>query len=48
MLHRVLPAARPRYCFTVWIDGANTNAPEDNVLRTADFLDLEAGCNKIR
>eukprot|EP00036_Acanthoecidae_sp_10tr_P010755 CAMPEP_0182922324 /NCGR_PEP_ID=MMETSP0105_2-20130417/4725_1 /TAXON_ID=81532 ORGANISM="Acanthoeca-like sp., Strain 10tr" /NCGR_SAMPLE_ID=MMETSP0105_2 /ASSEMBLY_ACC=CAM_ASM_000205 /LENGTH=289 /DNA_ID=CAMNT_0025059931 /DNA_START=162 /DNA_END=1027 /DNA_ORIENTATION=+ len=21
ILHRVLPAARPRYCFTVWLDG---------------------------
>jgi len=25
VLHRVLPAAAPRYCFTVWIDGAAVN-----------------------
>ena len=27
VLHRVLPSKARRYCFTVWIDGANTNDP---------------------
>jgi hypothetical protein len=25
VLHRVLPANKPRYCFTIWIDGMNVN-----------------------
>ena len=35
VLHRVLPARRPRYCFTVWIDGVDgsVNTDDDVVLR---------------
>ena len=33
VLHRTLPAHKPRLCFTVWIDGVATNAEEDLVLR---------------
>ena len=28
LLHRVLPAMRPRYCFTIWVDSDLTNTPE--------------------
>ena len=28
-LHRVRPANAPRFCFTIWIDGANVNSPDE-------------------
>ena len=37
VLHRVLPAAQPRYCFTVWIDGAAVNGPADTGLSAKDL-----------
>jgi len=41
VLHRVLPASKGRLCFTVWIDGAGTNAPEDNAIDMRKFPDLD-------
>jgi hypothetical protein len=29
VMHRVLPALAPRFCFTVWIDGGAVNAPHE-------------------
>lgn len=33
-MHRVLPARAPRLCLTVWVDGAETNAPSSMSIRT--------------
>ena len=33
ILHRVLPANAPRYCFTIWIDGNSVNNPDDLYLK---------------
>ena len=37
ILHRVMPSAAPRYCFTVWIDGVDVNSDADALL-TRDKL----------
>ena len=33
ILHRVLPARQPRLCFTIWLDSASANPPEDVQLK---------------
>ena len=38
VLHRVLPAAAPRFCFTIWLDGLDTNT-NDDVLLKAKHID---------
>jgi hypothetical protein len=38
ILHRVLPAHAPRFCFTLWLDGTEVNGADDTVLR-AKHLD---------
>lgn len=37
VLHRVLPAVKSRYCFTVWIDGAAVNDPASVGLSAAQL-----------
>lgn len=34
VLHRTLPSAAPRLCFTVWLDGGSTNSDADLLLST--------------
>lgn len=44
LLHRVLPARAARFCFSIWLDGANTNGDQDcnltsrHLLTAPDFL----------
>jgi len=38
VLHRVLPAVVMRHCFTIWIDGSQTNT-DDDVLLKAKHID---------
>ena len=47
VLHHVLPARRPRYCFTVWIDGVegSVNTDEDVLLR-AKHLRVGSGASE--
>jgi len=33
VLHRVLPAAQERFCFTIWLDGGGVNSDDDVTLR---------------
>jgi hypothetical protein len=47
VLHRVLPARVPRLCFTVWMDGEQTNRAEDLTLRSAGG-GVEATVNQLR
>jgi hypothetical protein len=44
VLHRVEPSWKVRYCLTIWIDGENTNRPEDVQLRLpkSALSDLDA------
>ena len=35
VLHRVLPAQRERFCFTVWLDGEAVNSDEALYLKKA-------------
>ncbi|OQR81458.1 hypothetical protein THRCLA_23366 [Thraustotheca clavata] len=42
LLHRVLPAAQPRHCLTIWLDGASVNLPEHTQL-SLTACDLNEG-----
>eukprot|EP00039_Didymoeca_costata_P013849 m.217044 g.217044 ORF g.217044 m.217044 type:complete len:156 (-) comp15883_c0_seq13:4543-5010(-) len=47
MLHRVLPSIKPRYCFTIWIDGANVNSDNDVFLKAKHLALLQRPTNEM-
>ncbi|KAG3143781.1 hypothetical protein PI126_g14455 [Phytophthora idaei] len=50
MLHRVLPSHAERYVLTIWLDGAEVNAPEDSQLRLqqSDLADWFGFLERLR
>ena len=46
VLHRVLPSAARRYCFTVWVDGEGTNQDQLIVPRGSTHAEVCAGLTR--
>ena len=49
VLHRVLPASAPRYCFTVWLDGAEgtINGDDDVNLKASGAAVHRLLCRRV-